>query len=91
MLTRRTPIEHSKGAVHPLFQAEGKPSGAIRRVGEPRSWLEPRPWGRVVRAATPTDPQPTPGSVTESLTPYELTNTSKKDKTAESAPKVTLG
>jgi hypothetical protein len=90
-LARQTLIERSKGVMHPAFQAEGKPSRAICQTGESRSWLEPRPWGRVVRATPPTDLQPTPGPVIESLTPTELTDTSKKGRTAESAPKVMVG
>ena len=47
--------------------------------------------GRVLIATPPTDPQPTPGTVTEILAGTEVTITSKKGKTTHSVSKVTVG
>jgi hypothetical protein len=47
--------------------------------------------GRVVKATLPAVPHPTPDPVTETPTRKEVTTTSKKGKTAKSAPRVTVG
>jgi len=78
--------------VQPALLPDRRQSG---RSHQPNKSLRPG-WnhvirgGRVVRAATPAVPNPIPGPVTESPTRKEATNTSKKGKTAKSAPKVTV-
>jgi len=73
-------------------RAKAKPSRAIRQAGEPRTgWNHIVRGGFVVTAASPTDPQHNPGPVTETPTRSEVTNTSKKGKTAKSEPKFTVG
>ena len=74
----------------PSCGAGGEKDGALRVAGESGTWLEPRrPWGPVVKATFPIDPQPTPDPVIDDPAQSEVTNTQNTDKTTKSAPNVT--
>jgi hypothetical protein len=73
--------------VHPApLTTKLQPSAEQKRLGQGRNHVV-----RVIKAASPLSPNPTPSPVTPSPNRNELVTTGKKGKTAKSTPKVKVG
>jgi hypothetical protein len=94
VLAKQAPVECSKGGGAP-----SPPTAPKAKQAEPFNkqeslvpgWNHIVLGGRVVKATLPAIPHPTPDPVTENPMRKEVTTTSKKDKTAKSAPRVKVG